>query len=936
MKHLIILFLSLVTVNVSAQFSGAFGKVIDATNQQSLAGANVMLCKVSDTSDYAGTSTDTSGRFFFREVASGKYLLKISFISYISYREFITIESLPHRFGKIALEPDAKLLDGLKVEETAVRVEQKGDTSVYNAAAFKVNPDATTEDLIKKMPGITVENGTIKAQGEDVKKVLIDGKTYFGDDASMAVKNIPADMVDKIQVYNKLSDQAQFTGIDDGNASKTLNIITKSKVVNGQYGKFYAGYGNNEALDNDRYTIGANLNLFKDDRRISILGISNNINIQNFATEDILGALGTSSMGYRGGGGWSGRYGGSSGNLMVGQQNGITTTHSIGINYVDDWSKKIKFSGSYFFNVSGNENNSTVQKTYFSSSNAGQIYNENKISESDNQNHRANFKIEYEIDTMNSIQLSTKLSYQDNITSKTTLGQTTLSDVLLNTTDNSTYSHSKGFSLSNSLLYRHKFKKKGRTVSINIDASQNRKNGNGSLLADNKYFTSSDTSDLLNQQNTSESSNDVYSTNLEYTEPIGKKGVLQFTYNPSFTFNYSEKITNNADDISNTYSLTDTLLSNKFDNDYTTHKGGIAYRYDFEKVNFSAGVNYQNARLISQQTFPYTTNVSRTFDNILPNAHFRYNFSKTKSFRSNFRTSTNAPSISQLQNVIDNSNPLSISSGNPDLNQSYTYTLMGHYSTTNMEKGTSLFLFAMGSKTNDYVGNSTLIFSNDTVINNVSMNTGSQFTQPVNLQGYQSLRTFLTYGFPMKKIKSNINLNSGYTLTTTPGKINDDINLANTSNVNAGITVGSNISEKIDFTIGYTGNYNIVKNTINTSGDNNYLNHVATAKLNWMLTKHFLITTDAGYNLYSGLGEGFNQQYVLWNGGFAYKFMKNNSAELKLIVFDILKQNNSISRTVTETYIEDSQVQVLQQYFMLSFTWNLKKFAGKKEDEIKK
>ncbi|MFZ5553333.1 MAG: TonB-dependent receptor [Bacteroidota bacterium] len=926
--------LCLASFEAKAQFPGAVGKVLDATNQQSLAGANVMLCKSADTSDFAGATTDTAGRFFFRDVEAGKYLLKITYVGYLTHREWVNIESLPHRFGKISLEPDAKLLDAVNVEETAVRVEQKGDTSVYNAGAFKVNPDATTEDLIKKMPGITVENGTIKAQGEDVKKVLIDGKTYFGDDASMAVKNIPADMVDKVQVYNKLSDQAQFTGIDDGNAEKTLNIITKAKVANGQFGKFYGGYGNDEEWNNSRYTLGATLNLFKDDRRVSILGLSNNINVQNFSTDDILGAMGMAGGGMGGRGNWAMRYGGGgASNFMVGQQNGITTTHSIGINYSDEWSKKVKFSGSYFFNYSSNSNNSTSQKTYFSNSNAGQVYDENKESYNENMNHRANFKIEYDIDSMNSVTVSSKFTFQNNFSSKTTTGTTVLSDVLLNNTSNSSSNNSTGYTLNNSFLYRHKFAKKGRTVSLNIDANLNRKNGNGKLLANNQYFNSTDTSDIINQENNSQSQNDTYSPNLEYSEPIGKHGIVQFTYNPSFTINYSEKFTYDGDDVTNQYDLMDTTLSNQFDNNYTTHKGGIAYRYDFEKVNFSIGTNYQNARLFSNQQFPYTATVDQTFANILPHANFHYNFTKTKNIKSRFRTSTNAPSISQLQNVIDNSNPLSISSGNPDLEQSYTYMLMTHYSSTNMQKGTSLFVFVMGSITDNYVGNSTLVVSGDTTINNVTLNSGSQFTQPVNLNGYKSLRSYVSYGTPMKKIKSNVNFNGGFTLTTTPGKINNDVNLADNYNLNSGLTIGSNISEKIDFTLGYTANYTIVKNSINISADNNYINHVATLKANFFISKHFVLSSDAGYNLYNGLGDAFNQQYILWNGGFAYKFMKNNAAELKLSVFDILKQNNSISRTVTETYIEDTQSQVLTRYFMLSFSWNLKKFNTEKKPE---
>ena len=293
------LFFLLSSNKIFAQQTQLTGKFLDSKDNSPLVGVGVMLMNKKDTTKIVQSSSDANGKFSFNKVSAGNYKLKTFYIGYKKIEADIIVTGAIQRIGIFKLEQITTKLNAVVVEEKAIRSVQKDDTTEYNANAYKVNTDATSQDLVTKMPGITVENGTIKAQGETLQKVLIDGKEFFGDDASIALKNLPAEVIDKIQIYDKLSDQSQFTGFDDGNSQKTMNIVTKQGKSNGIFGKVYGGYGPDENL-NDRFNNGGNLNFFKGKRRISIIGLSNNINQQNFSTQDLLGVTGGSGGGGKG------------------------------------------------------------------------------------------------------------------------------------------------------------------------------------------------------------------------------------------------------------------------------------------------------------------------------------------------------------------------------------------------------------------------------------------------------------------------------------------------------------------------------------------------------------------------------------------------------------------------------------------------------------
>lgn len=932
--YLTILFSCLFAGVLHAQKKYTISGIVKDNVNEPLIGATISLRNTAD-SFVAGTATDIDGHFVLSDIDAGAYRVSISYLGFGDYYKDIQVTDGELNLGIVRMgEVKSTELKEVKIVEKAPPVQQKEDTTQFNAGSYKVNPDATAEDLVRKMPGMDLSSGTPQAQGEQVTKVLVDGKPFFGDDPTSSLKNLPAEVIDKIQVYDEKSDQAQFTGFDDGNTSKTINIITKPNRRQGIFGRVYAGGGTDGTTQADgdkdfKYNVGGNINYFEGNRRISLIGQTNNINIQNFASQDLLGISGGSGGRNFGGGGrrGGGPGGGGNSNFTVGAQNGISKTNAVGLNYSDKWGKKIDVTASYFFNNTNNVTQQDIQRNYVLPSVAGQTYHETNSSNTNNYNHRFNMRLNYNIDSSNSILFVPSLSFQDNNSNSFQDSRTLAanSDVL-NTSQNTYSSNLSGYNLNGMLLYRHKFNKKGRTLSLWANGGYNKSDGNSSLYAP---VTNIDTAYTLNQRSNFLKDGWNINSNINYTEPLSKKSFLQIQYGLNYQQSESDKRTYNFSDQTNDYTSPDTLLSNIFSTDYITNKGGLSYRYMDTFFNFNIGVDFQNANLDNQRILPYSGTLQRSFNNILPSARFQYNFDKKKNLRLFYRTSTNAPSVDQLQDVINNANPLQQSSGNPNLVQSYQHNLMARYSATNTNRGSTFFAMLSGSLMQNYIGNSTIIANAPvTLENGVELKPGEQFSRPENMDGYYNLRSFATYGMPLTALKSNLNLNASAGYVRTPGIINSQKNFANNTSLGLGIVLSSNISEKIDFTLSSNSNYNIVKNTLNTSSDSRFFNQNTRLALNYIFWKGIVFNTELNHQYYTGLSEGFNQNYLLWNMSLAKKVFKNQQGEIKISVYDLLKQNNSIVPTVTETYTQYTQTNVLRQYFMLTFTYNLRFFKG--------
>lgn len=930
MKHFR-LFLGLLIFSVTAHSQSIKGKLADPADNKPLAGATLTLVPVNDSTSFRNSISDSTGAFKFEGLSSDSFFLKVSSIGYDDYKQLVAInDSVPDLDLKTLFVPKTTVqLAGVTIISKTPPVQQKGDTTQFNASQYKVNPDATVEDLIKKMPGITVgRDGTVTTQGEQVRKVTVDGRDFFGDDASAALKNLPSNVVDKIQVFDRLSDQAQVTGVDDGNSQKAINIVTKSGMKNGQFGRVFAGYGTD-----DRYSLGGNMSFFKNNRRISVVGLLNNINQQNFGNQDLLGV--TSSGGGGRGGGQRGRggFGGGQDNFLVGQQSGISKTNALGINYSDKWGKKVDVSGSYFYNNSNNNNDQVLNRQ-----NLGQdtikFYDENSISQSQNFNHRINMRLEYKIDSSNSLIISPSLNFQKN---NSTNGYTAISSYnegdIANESENTTTNNRSGYNLRNNILYRHNFAKRGRTLSFNLNTAFNNNEGESFVLSETRFYKGGVQTDSTQNQFTDNLTRGyTISSNLTYIEPIGKKGQLQFSYAPSFSKNKADQQTFQYDPGDGKYSEFDITQSNKFENIVKTQNGGITYRLGNSRDNqFAAGVNFQHSKLESERIFPTTTFVNKTFTNVLPNLQWSRKISPKSSFRLFYRASTNAPSVNQLQDVVNSSNVLLLSSGNPDLKQQTSHFLSGRYTFTNTQKGQSLFANIFLQASQNYITNATFRASRDSVIQQgIVLKQGSQLIKPINLDGYKSLRSFLTYSMPVKFIKSNINLNAGFSYSKLPGQVNYVNSVTDNYTYSTGVGLSSNINEYIDFNLSYAANFNTAKNDIQSQSNTKYVNQSTGAQINLLSKSGWFLQNDVSNQSYTGLSAGFNQSFWLWNAAIGKKFLKSRAAELKLSVFDLLKQNQSISREITANYIQDTQSQVLQQYFMLTFTYSLKNFGKAK------
>jgi hypothetical protein len=907
------------------------GKLTDKTGQ-ALIGAGVAILHPGDSSLVKATTTDIDGNYKL-EAPPGKILIRLS---YLGYEDMFTSRELADPgllLGSFVLKEKSVKLGEVNIVSNKIPVQQKSDTTQIDAGAYKTNPDATSEDLVNKMPGITTQDGKVQAHGEDVQKVLVDGKEFFGDDANAVLKNLPAEVVDKIQIFDKRSEQSELSGFDDGNTTKTINVVTKTQFRNGVFGKVYGGYGYQ-----DKWKGGGNINYFKDKRRITFLLNSNNVNEQNFSSEDLLGVMSSSSNNGNGGGGYGKRGGGKqggppsdAGNFLVDPKNGISTTYASGINYSNQW-KKAELTGSYFINYTDNSATSDLFRQYISNEGTGLVYNEQKENKSKNVNHRMNVKFTWKPDSLNTLVLQPKFSMQQNDLASTLLGENINSGRSISATGNNYSSSLRGMNGSLPVNYRHSFSKRGRSISLNLTPGYKQDKGDSHLLSYADFYTDTLSADSLNQLATRDVEGLSFYSNLNYTEPITEKSQLMFSYGNNLNNNESARSTYNFSAVDNGYTRFDTTLSNTFSSRYVSQSFGTSYHYLQKKWNLTTGLSYQLAQLKGEQIFPYPYAINKTFNSLLPNAQLQYRFSQKKNLKINYRSSNNAPSVSQLQDVINNSNALQLSTGNPNLEQDWQNNLSLRYTSANTIKSRSFFGVLSGTLTKNYIVNSTIIANKDTLVApGIILASGSQLSKPVNLDGYFSLRSFVNYSFPLVKLKSNLNLNLGGSYSQTPGLVNYVVNYSNNYNVGAGFALSSNISEKIDFTLSSNTTYNSISNSLQASLNSVYINQNSKLRIQVMPWKGLVIQTDLNHQYNTGLSATYNQVYLLWNGALGYKFGKKRLAELRLSVFDILKQNSSIVRNTTETYYEDVRTNVLQQYFMLTFTYNIKYFKETKK-----
>jgi len=928
MKQFItVLFIFVFVISLSAQNYSIRGRITAKESRESLAGANVLIYHLPD-STMKGTTSDNDGRFLIENIKSGNYALIVRFIGYKTHKENFEIQNRSLTLGNIQMDLGEVETKEVRVVEQAIPVVQKQDTTEFSAQAFKTNKDADAENLVTKMPGISMQDGKVQAHGEEVKKVLVDGKQFFGDDPSAVLKNIPAEIVDRIQVYDQQSEQSQFTGFDDGNTSKTINVVTRFRNIKGTFGKLYAGYG-----DQEKYKSVGNVNFFDGDRRLTLLGQINNVNEQNFSIEDLVGSMPgggrANIMRFAGasGGGFRGRAGGIS-DFLVSAKNGLTDTKAFGINYSNKWGKELELSGSYFLNLTNNNAISDLSRQYFLSENQTQDYKENSLAGSDNLNHRFNMRLEYDIDTLNSILFRPRITVQQNQGKSSVFGNTTKNGSDINSQSSFFNSDLDAINSSAELLLRHKFETKRRTISLSVNPSYTKNSGNNKLYSLNEYYLplSGIDQEIIDQESNLDKNGFGISSNLVYTEPFMDNSMLQFTGNISTTTDQSEQKTFAPNPNKTDYNILADSLSNVYKKNYFTRSIGGGYRYQKDALSFNMNINYNIATLRNNQTFPFEDEVKKSFYTFLPSFQMRYNISRDKNFRLFFRTSNNSPSVEQLQNVLDNSNPQQLSLGNPNLKQDYRTNLNFRYMSADVPNMTSFFIMFSGTMTNNYIGYKSLFASKDTLIDGYTINRGVQLRRPANLDGYLNVFSFMTYGLPVAFLYSNLNLNTGVSFSKTPSIVNNIKNFANSYRYSLGFTLSSNFSTDIDISLSSMSTYNVINNTIQKSSDNNYFNQNTQLKIYLLFWEGLVLQSNLSHIFNSGLSASYDNNYLLWNLSVGYKILSKGQGEIRLSAIDLLNQNTNVQRNTSDYYVEDTRSNVLGRYFLLSFIYNIRAF----------
>ncbi|GAA4445467.1 TonB-dependent receptor [Pontibacter saemangeumensis] len=920
MKKLLLTLCLLITAFQGfAQSAALSGTVKSAVGASALPGATVLLSNPATEAPPTATITDSEGNFRFERVAPGQYNLQVNYLGFQNLSQPVKMEGVSQNLGTLQLQEESTAIKEVQVVGRVPLGTQKGDTAVYNAGAFKTAPDASAEDLVTKMPGVTIQDGKVQAQGEDIKQVFVDGKRFFGDDADAALRNLPAEVIDNVEIFDRRSDASQMSGFDDGNREKTMNIVTKKDRRSGQFGKVSAGYGTDQ-----RYMVGAAVNFFNNDRRITVTGLTNNINMLDF------------SVGETPGGGMRGRRGGWGG----GTPNGIITTNTIGVNYSDMWGEKMEASGNYSFTSREYDQSRYTFRDYVQAAYAGQEYTEDVNSVNTENVHRFNMRLDYKMNERNRLLITPNISIQQNSVSSSLFGQTLWDEGMLNETENNSESDRANYNFNNNIYYSHSFEKEGRTFSTRLNGNYSAGNGDSYLLSNTIFTDNAAQNEYRNQFTNTDRTGYSWEGNVSYTEPVGENSRVQLEYEIGNRVDDSDRLTYNFLQDLGTYSALDTILSNTFKSEYLTQEGEIGYQYNTDQVRMQVEVEYQEAKLQNDQVFPETYNLNRTFGSILPSAQLEYKFSETRTLFLDYRADTDAPSIDQLQDVIDYSNTLQVSVGNPNLDQSFENRLMMRYRNFDKETNKVFFAFLMGSLTQDYVTNSTLLVQDSLRLSDdIVLGSGATLSRPVNLDGYWNVRSFFNYGQPVNFINSNFNVNGGFGYSRMPGLIinqereTNEVNYANETNFRLGVSLSSNISEKIDFNISTRSSFSLVDNTLLTQQNNNYFNQSTQLRYNWIFWKGLVYRTELNHQFNSGLSEGLDNNFVLWNMSIGKKIFKNQKGEVSLSVNDLLNQNVSVQRNVRSNYVEDVQTNILQRYFMLTFTYNIRNFSGGKLPE---
>lgn len=873
-----------------AQLNIVQGTVTDSVTSRPVQDVTVSLLK--ENKSIATAFTDKKGKFGITKVPEGSYQLYITLLGYQPYSLKITITSTPLDLGTIPIRNKSVTLNTVEIKQSIPPVAIKKDTLEFNAAAIKTRPNAAVEELLKRVPGITIDqNGKITAQGESVKRILVDGKPFFGDNVALTTKNLPAEIIDKIQLIDGKSEQAEFSGFDDGKGAKIINITLKKNRRRGTTGNTSIGYGTN-----DRFAAAANINSFNEHDRFSLLGNGNNLNDRYF----------------------------NPGNTYAGMApgSGLTNAWSGAANYNLENKNKLRIDASYEVANTNTKNQSISTRQTFLPDTSW-YYNQQSDNNTRTNEHTARMRLNYRFDRSQSLTITPELSYNtnneyqnNNYQSLNNNKDTSIIGRALNT------SNATNPNLNLSTLYRKRFKKDGQSLSASFNINTSKNNGQNTFETQNVNLSPPYTTgyDRMTRNN---NKNDKWGMRLSYTTPFLKNRFLELSYSWDNQQNHTINQTFDIDSLSGKYVHPNDSLSNTAQNNFQSQTAGFQLRTSKCGYDYTVGMNVQYSALKNDNS--HAPSIHQQYINFFPTGRLNIKISKGKNFTASYDGNTIQPSVAQLQPLPNLANSLLINVGNPDLRPSFRHHLAVGYNAFNTTTFQGLFIHLNSELTTNKIVNM-----------NTYDSTGRQYTKPVNANGAFNLSGVITNSLSLPNISTQLSLTTGL-------NYNRDITFVNLDNKNIrAFTYVVNINERAS--INYRYNALLELNTVFdvTYGGNKYAttsNHNLTYNLtfnyNISLPAGWLVGNNLNYILNRGRSAGYNTSVALLNGFLAKSLFKQKQALVKIYAYDLLHQNVSISRNVDDTFIEDLQQTVLKPYWMLSFTWFIKNYpAGKIQEGV--
>jgi len=881
-----------------------------------------------DSSKKVGVVTNKAGEFSFKAVANGDYKVRISAMGYHSVSKNIIVNGKNINLGTLKLEEDAIALKDVAVSGRYAIATVKKDTIEFNADAYKTRPNAAVEDLLKKLPGVTVDkDGSILVQGQKVTRLTVDGKDFFGTDPKTATKNLPADAIAKVQLIDSKTQEAKATGIDDGQREKVLNLTIKEDKKKGWFGNANLAGGTT-----DKYGSYLSANHFNKNLQFAVLGMSNNTNDASFGYDDLSsfsgGNIGNIFAPPAGG---SFSINNNNGKTTIGGSGvfdnnaiGLYTTHSGGVNYSNSWGKnnKLAISGSYFTYFSSGLGNKLSSIQDLSS---GDILRtlDNTDRNSNNQAHRFNFKAEYHPDSL------TDMVFRPNVilNNTTNINNRTFNanfDATGKANDGKQYYNQHNFtpSLFGEFTVLRRLSNKKGSVSLRLNGTQNTFNAdwlNQSLL--NQYVNGGTTVTNINQQANQENAAKTYTINGNYARQLNSKWSANLAYGYTRSIVDAQQITFDYNPATDRYEIIVPSLTNTFDNHNSLQIAGLGFIYTGKDWTYNFGLNAQ-ASLLNANVFnnigANIGNIEKSYYNLLPRLTVNFKNNANQTIAINYRASVNLPSVTDLQPVQNNTNPLYQRIGNPDLEARKNHRLSVNFNTFSPDNNrywNGYFLYNL---------------SFDDTGNDITYNNGIQTVKPINVNGNYYLRAGTFFGMPSKIKGLRMNYGANFFTEHRTNFISGAKNITNRFEIGPNINWSYDIDDKFNAGIyAYVG-YTKVNNTAESAVDNKYFSLENTLNLSYEFIKDLRVEADLNHIGSAGRADGFNNNYFLLNAGIN-KYLMKRRVTLSLKGFDILNQNTTIDRIVNSSRIEDVRYNNITRYFYLSLNYKLTKVGANKE-----